>query len=53
MKATMIMKTTVVIAFLISGYVYAGGAKIPNQSTRPMGMADAFVAGADSAAAVY
>jgi len=33
--------------------VLAGGAKIPNQSTRAMGMSDAFVAGADDASAVY
>ncbi len=33
--------------------VRAGGAKIPNQSTRAMGMSDAFVGGADDASAVY
>lgn len=31
----------------------AGGYKIPDQSTRAMGMIDAFVAGADDASAVY
>jgi len=33
--------------------VLAGGARIPDQSTRAMGMGDAFVAGADDASAVF
>ena len=32
---------------------FGGGFKIPDQSTRAMGMIDAFVAGADDASAVY
>jgi long-chain fatty acid transport protein len=38
---------------LSAATAWAGGFKIPDQSTRAMGMADAFVAGADDASAVY
>ena len=48
---------TVLLAFLVAAVpatrLQAGGAKVPNQSTRAMGMSDAFVAGADDASAVY
>jgi long-chain fatty acid transport protein len=38
---------------LLPAAVQAGGFKIPDQSTRAMGMIDAFVAGADDASAIY
>lgn len=43
-----------VALFFVTGVsALAGGARIPDQSTRAMGMGDAFVAGADDASAVY
>lgn len=40
-------------ALLSTSAAMAGGYKIPDQSTRALGMMDAFVAGADDASAVY
>ncbi|MBT4821231.1 MAG: hypothetical protein HON70_36310, partial [Lentisphaerae bacterium] len=45
--------TALALLLLGATSVQAGGAKIPNQSTRAMGMSDAFVGGADDASAVY
>lgn len=49
--------STVVVALLVlissAAVVEAGGFKIPDQSTRPMGMLDAFIAGADDASSIY
>lgn len=42
-----------VLLSLTASRVDAGASKIPNQSTRAMGMSDAFVGGADDASAVY
>jgi long-chain fatty acid transport protein len=42
-----------VLNVLLASPVFAGGFKIQDQSTRAMGMIDAFVAGADDASAVY
>lgn len=44
---------TVLSLGVLTADVFAGGAKIPDQSTRAMGMMDAFAAGADDASAVY
>ncbi len=41
------------LVFSVSIATFAGGFKIQDQSTRAMGMIDAFVAGADDASAVY
>ncbi len=41
------------VILLAGGTLLAGGFKIPDQSTRAMGMIDAFVAGADDASSVY
>ena len=42
-----------VLVLATAAVVQAGGFKIQDQSTRAMGMADAFVAGADDASAIY
>lgn len=41
------------VVFASASVSRAGGFKIPDQSTRAMGMIDAFIAGADDASAVY
>ena len=48
-----IVGVTVFSLGVLTADVFAGGAKIPDQSTRAMGMMDAFAAGADDASAVY
>ncbi len=53
MKNICVKTLLVVAAFLLSADAFAGGFKIPDQSTRAMGMIDAFVAGADDASAIY
>jgi long-chain fatty acid transport protein len=40
-------------AFGAAATLFGGGARIPDQAARAMGMGDAFVAGADDASAVY
>lgn len=52
-KITAGCMTALTIALFGTANALAGGARIPNQSTRAMGMSDAFVAGADDASAIY
>ncbi|MCF7853697.1 MAG: OmpP1/FadL family transporter [Candidatus Pacebacteria bacterium] len=56
MKMT-VLKKMPVVALLVTLFAtesaFSGGFKIPDQSTRAMGMIDAFVAGADDASSVY
>ena len=47
------VRNVVTALAVLPACVLAGGSKIPDQSTRAMGMLDAFVAGADDASAVY
>ncbi len=48
-----LLKTAGLASLMAAAPLQAGGPHIPDQSTRAMGMADAFTAGADDASAVY
>jgi len=53
MKRTRETRLVVCMMCIAGVAVLAGGAKVTDQSTRAMGMMDAFVAGADDASSIY
>lgn len=52
-KLTVGLSVAVVLSFGCPWLAWAGGFKVQDQSTRAMGMADAFIGGADDASAIY